>query len=130
MCDCSKKNHTRQEVYTFIKSEKLNISTAKGYGLFLVPAPEKGAFETRKIAVDDLTLKETAIRGKHCIAFEWIPQGIEVPEIGSRQKFTVTSIDHVKRMTLDDWDCDNYPCPAGTMCPAFGCYCSTGDMCV
>jgi hypothetical protein len=50
--------------------------SVRGYGMFLVPAPEKGPLKTKTILVGDLAIEECTERGHLCIAFKWMHEGV------------------------------------------------------
>jgi hypothetical protein len=122
MCNCnSKKNQTPKEAFSILeKSKDLELP---GIGLFLIPAPEKGIYEFKKIIVPDISLSETAKRGLNCEAFKFIPYGMEFET--TKGKFQINSI-----KDIEEFYCFEYAC-VGTnpYCPS-PCFCSYLNGCV
>lgn len=79
MCNCAGANgrffrdQTRREHIETVNRKREDARTARGSGLFLVPDPEAGIREFKKIVIEDITYKECVLRGGTCSAFKWIP---------------------------------------------------------
>jgi hypothetical protein len=71
---CSTKNQTSKEVVEHLA--RVEFTTERGTGLFLVPDPEQGIMEYKKILVRDLTYTETCKRGANCEAFSFMPSAM------------------------------------------------------
>lgn len=126
MCTCAnnQKDQTRKEVFDFIGTKKLDIfsgkNSPKGFGLFLVPAPDKGILEFKTVYVENLTYQETVKRGHHCVAFQWIPKGITA-KTKTAGNLKIMSTNDIIRIL----DCTSSRCkPSG--CP-MGCWCYSGE---
>lgn len=65
-------NQTDSKSISAIASAQ-SMTTELGVGLFLLPDPEKGALEFKKIIVEGITYKECIQRGHYCLAFKWVP---------------------------------------------------------
>ena|ERR1700692_3895673 len=82
MCQCEGANQTHRDVFKFFKDKyakaKNNdwVNNVHGAGLFLVPAPEIGILEYRKVLVENLSYAETIKRGANCKAFSFVPQDL------------------------------------------------------
>lgn len=121
MCNCSgknQKNQTSKEVLNFLANKDLNT---KGLGFFLVPNPEVGIYEFKKVIVKDLTLTEAFKRGLNCEAYKFLPYGMELkhPEKGMK---VINSLED-----LSDFDCRSNPCAGGygPACWDSHCYCTS-----
>jgi hypothetical protein len=79
MCNCAGANggtlrdQTDSEHIEALMKERADPRTSVGSGLFLVPDPEAGIREFKKIVIEDITYKDCTLRGEHCAAFKWIP---------------------------------------------------------
>jgi hypothetical protein len=52
----------------------------KGTGVFVVPAPDKGILEVRKILVEGIGYRESLKRAEGCVAFKWVPSHVRSNE--------------------------------------------------
>lgn len=78
-CDCNSKNRTPMgELKKFLQKVQMTVGDIHdaGIGVYVVPAPEVGPLEFRKVIVDNLSYKECILRGTHCVSFQWIPKGV------------------------------------------------------
>lgn len=99
MCNCSnQKNQTSKEIFEFI-ADKKNEETL-GIGLFLIPAPEKGILEFKSIAVENITLKETAKRGINCESFKFFPYEFKFDKEG--ETIVINSIEDIDKLVCRD----------------------------
>lgn len=75
MCNCNGnvRDQTMHEHIIAMEQKGQDIRSAMGSGLFLVPDPEAGIDEVKKIVVEDLTYKECCLRGMNCVAHKWVP---------------------------------------------------------
>jgi hypothetical protein len=80
-CSCSSsQNQTSEKVFQHFdaqqeeRSSVLNAPT--GTGIFLIPAPDIGIFEFKKILVENVSYIETVKRGQNCTAFSYLPNSI------------------------------------------------------
>ena len=127
MCNCSSgsKDQTKAAVFDYLESKGFNAlgnNEIKGFGLFLIPAPEIGILETRTVTVDGLTYKETVKRGSNCLAFQWIPSGIS-HTLSSGKALAIQSPQDIDLVALD---CTSSRCkPSG--CP-MGCFCYSNEV--
>lgn len=51
-------------------------TNALGTGIFLVPEVHRDDRAVRKVVVGDITYRQCKRRGKHCVAYKWVPQAI------------------------------------------------------
>jgi hypothetical protein len=108
-CSCSSgQNQTHEKVFQHFASQKQERSTVinapDGTGIFLIPAPEIGIFEAKKILVENISYVETVKRGQNCIAFSYVPTAI------------------LKFSEIQERPCGNY-------CPLTQGYCHDGCIC-
>ena len=108
MCSCSgNKNQTQPETFKVFESKSSDseyLRKNNGTGIFLVPAPELGILEVRKIIVEDLSYIETCKRGQNCINFSFIPHEI------------------ISGAEIKEKICKGY-CPSSTCAIGGGCAC-------
>ena len=112
MCGC-KKNQTHEDALHFMKERKI-LNKELGIGLFMIPAPELGVLEYRRINVGDLSYPETVKRGENCKAFQWIPYGISMTSLNK-----TSTINSLEDFTSLEFNCDDScrgGCPMGCMC--------------
>lgn len=120
-CGC-KHNQTHDNVFQFLKASKrydtafTRDSEIRGFGLFVIPAPDLGILETRTLVVPDINYTECTKRAANCKAFQWIPSGMQVKEGG--KDFVLSSSDDL-RAYLEVLACDD--CKGGCK---MGCNCS------
>ena len=73
-CDCGgKKNQTAQAAFKFLADRKVDVRSEMGAGLFLLPDPEAGPLQYKKVLVHDLSFVDVQLRGSNCVAFKWFP---------------------------------------------------------
>ncbi len=110
MCNCDNygNDKTSKQVYRFMEDK--DISYVTGIGLFLVPNPEEGIYEFKRVMVPDLTLADTIKRGLNCKASKFIPYGFTIEN---------KKIDSIK--DLQNIKCKEYTCPS--QCPD-SCWCN------
>ena len=65
---CCGRNQTSEKSASLLQAGDIKIL---GCGVFLVPAPELGILEFKKIIVENLTAEETIKRGNNCQAYKW-----------------------------------------------------------
>ncbi|PKV50852.1 hypothetical protein ATE84_2919 [Aquimarina sp. MAR_2010_214] len=111
-------NQTSKKVYSFI--EKSNQDQIQGIGLFLIPDPERGILEFKKVAVPNLTFEETIKRGIHCEACKFIPFGYEMTF--KEKTMIVKSVDDIDLQPCNVFLCSN--------CPSDRCFCSYLNGCI
>jgi hypothetical protein len=79
---CQGENQTHRDVLKYFadthgKEQNNDWSkTEIGTGLFLVPAPDLGILEYRKVFVENLNYTETIKRGSNCKAFSFVPHAV------------------------------------------------------
>jgi hypothetical protein len=117
------KNQTPKEIYEFLAHNKGKENN--GIGFFLVPNPEAGIHEFKKVTVADLSLTETLKRGLNCEACKFLPYGMPLqhPEKGLKH---INSLDD-----LNDFRCE-FGCAGGygDGCWAANCYCTYYNGCI
>jgi hypothetical protein len=99
-------NQTRSE---WLKTAVDNIADQPGTGVFLVPAPDIGPLEFRKILVPNIGYRETAKRAVGCPAFKWIPS-----HLGTQEQLVTLSCESISCVSSDD-------------CLGLACLCSGGQ---
>ena len=116
MCGCDTgKNHTHEDVHKYFSEQKEKLDTFDhreevGTGIFGVPDPEAGIMEVKKVLVKDLTYKETVLRGHHCLAFSFVPNGM-------------MPFEKVKALSCSGSCSSSKPCVTpGCLCGGFGCF--------
>ena len=127
MCNCAvtAKDQTKEIVFDYLESKNISPSSRScsqiGFGLFLIPAPDVGVFETRTLCVENITYIETVKRGANCMAFQWIPKGMPV-KLKSGSELTVEAKSDIDILGSD---CTESRCkPSG--CP-MGCFCYSNE---
>jgi hypothetical protein len=83
-CGC-KKNQTHPEVLAAAGRNGVDALSIPGFGVFVIPAPEKGILEYKVVVVEDLTYLECVKRGANCPAFKWVNRGFEWTTTGPGQ---------------------------------------------
>lgn len=126
MCSCNQVNRTPKATFEFLAAKKLDPLSAQGVGLFLVPAPELGILSERVVSVDGLTLVETAKRGIGCVAYMFLPHGLELD--GAKGKYVVTN---ARDLEENKWpchvlSCSSFPEHHSCMPP---CFCGSFNAC-
>jgi hypothetical protein len=85
-CECEQQNQTSEETHDLLDKSiesKLgktytptDLETArnsiKGWGLFVVPDPEKGILEYKTVYVENITYEECCKRGQNCYVYKWV----------------------------------------------------------
>lgn len=71
---CCSKNQTPDEALKMLQGKELN--SVKGTGIFLIPDPEKGVLEWRRVNVAGLTYQDAIKRGENCKALKWVPEAL------------------------------------------------------
>jgi hypothetical protein len=118
-CACGK-NQTRPDVLADAKQRNLDPKSAKGVGLFRVPAPDVGILEWKVVSVEGIPYEECIKRGDNCEAYQWIPLGFVYnyqDDKGVKQTVTINSSKDIPRV-----QCSLYSCGPGVFCP-LGCFC-------
>lgn len=117
-CGCNgsfQKNQTSKKVFQALLDKKLDARSEIGAGLFLLPAPEVGPMQYKKVFVHDLSYIDVQLRGIDCLAYRWLPYSyLNKTEVS---KLSANPADCVFKKCSEDNECedgsDNCLCMAG-----------------
>lgn len=119
-CKCSKtKDQTHKDAVSYAINNRISTSATEGFGLFLIPAPEKGTLETRTLIIEKLSYMETQKRGLYCLAYQWIPRGIKV--MSEEKELTLDTVENLQTFRSGRPDCWAQFCESGGC--RMGCWC-------
>jgi hypothetical protein len=108
---CNKDQTSIRSLELIKERKKLDLT---GTGLFLIPDPEAGVFETKVVTVKDITYPETVKRGEACQAYQWI----------AAELLSYEQIQQQRPYCPETW-CGNgrqgYTCPPGCFCSYLFC---------
>ena len=125
-CNC-KKNQTHPDVIKHVIDKKLDVSRTEGFGIFLVPAPEKGILEVKTVVVENVSFRECVKRGANCIAHQWVPRGFEWTHTTSDGQSHAFRFDSKADIEKAQMFCsqDEHICP-DSVCKLPVCMCDSG----
>jgi hypothetical protein len=119
------KDQTSTEILKFVvemvRGTRLPLSSVKGTGMFLVPAPENGILETRTVIVADLTHTDARKRGENCLAFQWVPD--DMMKHSEVSAFFAKSDDERALFCNDFCNFAGGRCPVMCWCPPTSNFC-------
>lgn len=79
MCE-NGKNQTSEDVFKFFERKLSNkytrtqMETILGTGVYLVPDPERGILEHKRVYAKQISYHEAVKRGANCVAFKFVPE--------------------------------------------------------
>lgn len=124
---CTGKNQTKEPALTFLEKvtgsrnfRAFDADSPRGWGIFMVAAPERGQDEFDDVIVPDLTYPDCVFRGQHATLFQWIPAGVEVEVDGKRLALN----------SLEDLEAIRTSCHMDDTCRGgcvMGCFCWSTD---